>query len=55
MFIREKKESYLFTIINKIVIKQDKRVVRYETILIRVIIRKYIKKISLNIIKIRNY
>jgi hypothetical protein len=55
VFIREKKEPYLFIIINRIVIKQDKGVIRHETILIRVIIRKHIKEISLDIIKIRNY
>jgi hypothetical protein len=55
MLIREKEESYLFSIINRIVIKQDKGIIRHETIPIRVIIRKYIKEISLNIIKINNY
>jgi hypothetical protein len=39
MFIREKKESYLFIIINKTVIKQNKGVIRHETTFIRVIIR----------------
>jgi hypothetical protein len=32
MLIREKKEPYLFSIINRIIIKQDKGIVRYETI-----------------------
>jgi hypothetical protein len=32
MLIREKEESYLLIIINRIVIKQDKGVVRYKTI-----------------------
>jgi hypothetical protein len=55
MFIREKKELYLFSIINKIIIKQDKGIVRYETIPIQVKIGKYIEEISLDIIKISNY
>jgi hypothetical protein len=55
MFIREKKEPYLFSIIDRTVIKQDKGIVRYKTILIRVIIRRYIKEISLDIIKISSY
>jgi hypothetical protein len=46
MLIREKEKPYLLTIINRTVIKQDKGVVRYETILIQVIIRKYSKEIS---------
>jgi hypothetical protein len=32
IFIREKEELYLFNIINRIVIKQDKRIVRHEII-----------------------
>jgi hypothetical protein len=48
----KKKKTYLLNIINKITIKQNKEVVRHETIPIRVIIRKYIKEISLDIIKI---
>jgi hypothetical protein len=55
MFIREKKKLYLFSIINKIIIKQDKGIVRHETIPIQVKIRKYIEEISLDIIKISNY
>jgi hypothetical protein len=55
MLIREKKKPYLFSIINRIIIKQNKGIIRYETILIRVIIRKHIKEISLDIIKINNY
>jgi hypothetical protein len=55
MFIREKKEPYLFSIIDRTVIKQDKRIIRYETILIRVIIGRYIEEINLDIIKISNH
>jgi hypothetical protein len=55
MLIREKKEPYLLSIINRTVIKQDKRIIYYKTILIRVTIRKYIREISLDIIKINNY
>jgi hypothetical protein len=55
MLIRKKKELYLLSIINRIVIKQDKGIIRYKTILIRVIIRKHIEEISLDIIKINSY
>jgi hypothetical protein len=55
MFIREKKESYLLIIIDRTVIKQDKRIVCYKTILMQVIIRKHIKEINLDVIKISNY
>jgi hypothetical protein len=55
MPIQEKKESYLFNIIDRTVIKQDKGIVRYETIPIRVTIRRYIKEISLDIVKISNH
>jgi hypothetical protein len=55
VFIREKKEPYLFSIIDRIIIKQDKGIIQYETILIQVIIRKHIEEISLDIIKISNY
>jgi hypothetical protein len=55
MFIQEKKEPYLFNIINKTVIKQDKGIVQHETIPIQVIIRRYIEKINLDIIKINNH
>ena len=55
IIIREKEKPYLFIVINRIVIKQNKEVVCYETILIQVIIRKYIEEISLDIIKINNY
>jgi hypothetical protein len=55
MFIQEKEKPYLFNIINRIVIKQDKGIIRYKTIPIRVIIRKHIEEINLDIIKIRNY
>jgi hypothetical protein len=34
MLIQEKEKPYLFSIINRIVIKQDKGIIRYETILI---------------------
>jgi hypothetical protein len=53
--IRKKEEPYLFNIIDKTAIKQDKRIVRYKTILIQVTIRKYIKEISLDIVKISNH
>jgi hypothetical protein len=55
MLIREKKELYLFSVINRIVIKQDKGIIQYKTIPIQVIIRKHIEEISLDIIKINNY
>jgi hypothetical protein len=55
MLIREKKKPYLFSIIDRIIIKQDKRIIRYKTIFIRVIIRKHIKEINLDIIKINSY
>jgi hypothetical protein len=55
VFIREKKEFYLFSIIDRTVIKQDKKIIRYETILIRVKIRKHIEEISLDIIRINSY
>jgi hypothetical protein len=55
ILIREKEKPYLFSVINKIVIKQDKGIVRYKTILMRVTIRRYIEEISLDIIKISNY
>jgi hypothetical protein len=55
IFIQEKEESYLFSIINRTVIKQDKRIIRHKTIPIRVIIRKYIEEINLDIIKINSY
>jgi hypothetical protein len=53
--IREKKEPYLFNIIDRTVIKQDKGIVRHKTIPIRVTIRKHIEEINLDIIKISNY
>jgi hypothetical protein len=55
MFIQEKKEPYLFSIINRTVIKQDKGIIQHKTIPIQVIIRKYIKEISLDIVKINSY
>jgi hypothetical protein len=55
ILIREKEKPYLFNIINRTIIKQNKGIVQYETILIQVIIRRYIKEINLDIIKINNY
>jgi hypothetical protein len=55
MLIREKKEPYLFTIIDRTAIKQNKGIVRHKTILIQIIIGKHIKEINLDIIKINNY
>jgi hypothetical protein len=55
MFIREKKEPYLFSIINRTAIKQDKGIIQHETILTQIIIRRYIEEISLDIIKISSY
>jgi hypothetical protein len=55
MPIREKKKPYLFSIIDRTVIKQNKGIVRYKTIPIWVIIGKYVEEISLDIVKISNY
>jgi hypothetical protein len=55
MFIREKEKPYLFSIIDRIAIKQDKGIVRHETIPIQVTIRKYIKEINLDMVKINSY
>jgi hypothetical protein len=55
ILIQEKKEPYLLNIIDKTAIKQDKGIIRHKTIPIRVTIRKHIKKISLDIIKINSY
>jgi hypothetical protein len=55
MFIQEKKEFYLFNIIDRTVIKQNKGIVRYKIILIQVTIRRYIEEISLDIVKINSY
>jgi hypothetical protein len=55
ILIQEKEEPYLLSIINRIAIKQNKGIIRYETIPIRVIIGKYIEEISLDVIKINNY
>jgi hypothetical protein len=55
VLIREKKEPYLFSVINRTVIKQNKGIVQYKTIPIRVIIGKHIEEISLDIIKINSY
>jgi hypothetical protein len=49
------KKPYLFSIINRTIIKQDKGIIRYETIPIRVTIRKHIEEISLDIIKVGSY
>jgi hypothetical protein len=55
VLVREKEKPYLLSIIDRTAIKQNKGIVRYETILIRVIIRKHIEEISLDIIRISNY
>jgi hypothetical protein len=55
MLIREKKKSYLLSVINRTAIKQDNGIVKHKTILMQVIIRRYIEEISLDIIKINNY
>jgi hypothetical protein len=55
ILIRKKEELYLFSIIDRIIIKQDKGIIQYKTILIQVKIRKHIEEISLDIIKISNY
>jgi hypothetical protein len=55
VLIREKEKPYLLNIIDRTAIKQNKGIVRYKTIPIRVIIKRYIKKISLDIIKIGSY
>jgi hypothetical protein len=55
VLIREKKKPYLFSVINKTVIKQNKGIIRYKTIPIQVTIRKYIEEINLDIIKINSY
>jgi hypothetical protein len=55
MFIQEKEEPYPLSIINKTAIKQNKRIVQHETIPMQIIIRKHIKEINLDIIKIGNY
>jgi hypothetical protein len=55
IFIREKKKPYLFSIIDRTAIKQDKGIVRHKTIPIQIIIGKYIEEINLDIIKINSY
>jgi hypothetical protein len=55
VLIQEKEEPYLLSIINKTAIKQNKGIVRHETIPIRVTIGRHIEEISLDIIKINNY
>jgi hypothetical protein len=53
--IQEKKEPYLLSIINRTAIKQNKRIVQHEIILMQVIIRKHIEEINLDMVKINNY
>jgi hypothetical protein len=55
MPIREKKELYLLNIIDRIIIKQDKGIIRYKTIPIQVTIRRHIEEISLDVVKINSY
>jgi hypothetical protein len=55
VFIQEKKKLYLLNIIDRIIIKQDKGIVRHKIIPIQITIRKYIEEINLDIIKINNY
>jgi hypothetical protein len=55
IFIREKKKPYLLNIIDRTIIKQNKRIVRHETIFIQITIGRHIKKINLDIIKISNH
>jgi hypothetical protein len=55
MLIREKKEPYLFSVINRIIIKQNKGIIRYKTIPIQVTIRKHIEEINLDVVKINNH
>jgi hypothetical protein len=55
VLIREKEKPYLFSIINKTAIKQDKGIIQHKTIPMRVTIRKYIEEINLDIIKINSY
>jgi hypothetical protein len=53
--IQEKKEPYLLSIINRTAIKQNKRIVQHEIILMQVIIRKHIEEINLDMVKINSY
>jgi hypothetical protein len=55
VLIREKKKPYLLIVINRTAIKQNKKIVRYKTIPMQVIIGKHIEEISLDIIKISNH
>jgi hypothetical protein len=55
VLIREKKKPYLFSVIDRIVIKQNKGIIRYKTIPIQVIIRRHIEEINLDIVKINSY
>jgi hypothetical protein len=55
MPIREKKELYLLSIINRIIIKQNKGIIQHKTIPIQIIIKRHIEEISLDIIKISSY
>jgi hypothetical protein len=44
ILVQEKKKSYLFNIINKTIIKQNKRIIQHKTIPIRVTIRNTSKR-----------
>jgi hypothetical protein len=55
VLIQEKEKPYLLSIVNRTAIKQDKGIVRHETIPMQVIIRKYIEEINLDIIKINSH
>jgi hypothetical protein len=55
MPIREKEKPYLLIVIDRTAIKQNKGIVYYKTIPIRVTIGKHIEEISLDIIKISSY
>jgi hypothetical protein len=55
ILIREKKEPYPLSVINRTAIKQDKRIVQHETILTQIIIGKHIEEINLDIVKISSY
>jgi hypothetical protein len=53
--IREKEKPYLFSVVDRTVIKQDKGIIRYETIPIQITIKKHIEEINLDMIKISNH
>jgi hypothetical protein len=55
ILIREKKKPYLFSIIDRTAIKQDKGIIKHKTILIRVKIRGHVEEISLDIVRISNH